>query len=73
MTFGGVMKIVAPWSDETVAALNHFQLDLVKGRGLAHGYTCGNEHPDTVLLVATPNGWLCPVLECRYVQDWAIG
>jgi hypothetical protein len=70
-------RIRAPWPQKTVDALNAFQ-----DRGLLHPFTCGGNRCDDAhkayaaehggdygQLVATPNGWKCPV--CDYRQDWA--
>jgi hypothetical protein len=71
-------KIVAPWDDATVAALNRWQ-----AAGFVHPFTCGGERSDAVhryyalaqgqgdrgILVATRDGWVCPA--CDYRQDWA--
>lgn len=66
--------IVAPWSERQVQALNEFQHS-----GLWHPFTCGrrSEHPgqwphqDEGILTATAQGWVCPVQECEYTQNWA--
>jgi hypothetical protein len=58
-------KIYAPWSYETTAALNSFQR-----RGEFHPFTCGVDSRHGSLL-ATANGWLCPVTTCDYRQKWA--
>lgn len=70
-------KIVAPWTQEQVDALNRYQRE-----GRFHPFTCGcrddeahraharaNGDPDYGLLVAGRGGWTCPV--CAYAQDWA--
>lgn len=72
-------KVKAPFTVEQVAALNRWQQ-----RGDVHPFTCasGNRmdaaheiyqagHPDQDYgqLVASVNGWFCPV--CSYRQDWA--
>jgi hypothetical protein len=67
----------APWTPEQVDALNRYQQSQ-----FVHPYTCGSrddeahdryagEHSqhDTGILVATPEGWRCPV--CDYTQDSA--
>jgi hypothetical protein len=75
-----VDKISAPWTMDQVDALNRYQR-----QGSFHPFTCGGERgdaahksyaqekgdPDWGLLVATPDGWICPV--CGYRQDWAHG
>lgn len=72
------MTITAPFTPEQVESLNRFQRS-----GEFHPFTCGGnrsdeahvayakEHgdPDYGLLVATPDGWVCPV--CDYKQGWA--
>ena len=67
----------APWTDEQVAALNAFQADR-----RVHPFTCPERGDDAHhrisvlaakrdvgMLVATRDGWVCPV--CGYTQDWA--
>lgn len=63
------MSVYAPWSPNEVAALNDYQQ-----AGWFHPFTCGirDEHPsDEGILVATENGWVCPVESCDYTQTWA--
>lgn len=62
-----------PWTDEQVANLNAFQQ-----AGTCHPFTCGSsrrtdaDHLDGEgVLVATPQGWVCPY--CNYRQDWCLG
>jgi len=71
-------KLKAPWTPSEVAALNRWQTF-----GRVHPFTCGNnrmdpahvayqaDHPDQDFgqLVASVNGWFCPV--CSYRQTWA--
>jgi hypothetical protein len=71
-------KISAPFTLEQVESLNKFQYNR-----RYHPFTCGNDRsdkahkgyatahdfPDNGLLVATQEGWVCPV--CRYTQSWA--
>ena len=56
-----------PWSPQQVINLNCFQ-----HAGKFHPFTCPR---DGTVLVATPNGWVCPAAdrswECSYTQDWA--
>lgn len=60
----------APWTPEQVAALNARQRD-----GSYHPFTCGGNRTDANhldgegVLVATPDGWVCPY--CDYRQNWA--
>lgn len=61
----------APWTPEQCDTLNAQQQ-----AGEFHPYTCGNRkdiektHADGEgILVATPDGWVCPW--CDYRQDWA--
>jgi len=68
----------SPWTPERVTALNKRQKN-----PSWHPYTCGGNRCDAAhvqhaeqhndrdygVLVATPNGWVCPV--CGYRQDWA--
>lgn len=58
-------RITAPWSQETVAALNTFQ-----ACGRMHPFTCGvaSQHG---ALIAKPDGWVCPKTSCAYRQVWA--
>jgi hypothetical protein len=63
-------KIKAPWTPETVKALNDFQHS-----GEWHPFTCGGSNRDKShldgegVLAATEYGWVCPY--CDYEQDWA--
>jgi hypothetical protein len=73
-------RVKAPWSAEQVANLNAWQ----KNRRF-HPFTCGGQrndaehnayaeaHPgaDRGQLVATEQGWICPVPGCGYTQQWA--
>lgn len=69
--------IKAPFSLGHVVALNRYQRD-----GRFHPFTCGNDRGNAAhreyqrqhggdfgQLVATTEGWVCPV--CDYTQDWA--
>jgi len=72
------MSVKAPWTEEQVNKLNEFQ----SSRRM-HPFTCGSgnrtdeahktyqaQHGgDFGQLVATTDGWRCPV--CDYRQDWA--
>lgn len=58
-------RIRAPWTVEQVAALNAFQ-----SAGRMHPFTCGGRHERHVSLLATEDGWVCPV-GCGYTQTWA--
>jgi hypothetical protein len=71
------VKIEAPWTVDQVVALNSWQR-----RGDVHPFTCGGDRTDADHrayatehnqdmgeLVATLNGWFCPV--CSYRQTWA--
>lgn len=55
------------WDQRTIDALNAHQRD-----GRYHPYTCGNGCRTSVL-VATPDGWVCPEPGCGYTQKWAHG
>lgn len=69
--------IQTPWTPEHVAMLNKQQND-----PFCHPYTCGGDRTDEAhtayqkehggdfgQLVATENGWICPV--CGYKQNWS--
>jgi len=71
------MKTTPPWSDEQVAKLNEWQRC-----SRVHPFTCGGDRTDAAhkryaaehggdfgQLLATPDGWVCPV--CDYRQAWA--
>lgn len=71
------MKIEPPWTPEQVAALNRWQRSPT-----VHPFTCGGDRGDAAhtayalehgqdkgQLVASVNGWFCPV--CAYRQTWA--
>jgi hypothetical protein len=63
-------EIRPPWSAETVEQLNRFQT-----AGRMHPFTCRAGHPEKTtsgpVLVATSDGWVCPDIDCSYVQRWA--
>lgn len=75
-------KSRVPWTEEQCRHLNERQ----KAHWL-HPYTCGGNRHDEAhrkyaeehgdgengLLVATPEGWVCPVPGCGYTQQWAHG
>lgn len=71
------MKVEAPWTLEQTVALNAWQRN-----ERVHPFTCGGDRADNAhiryaaahggdngQLMATPNGWFCPV--CNYTQNWA--
>lgn len=58
-------RIEAPWTPTQVAALDAFQ-----HRGDVHPFTCGREECRSTL-VATTEGWICPIIACGYKQNWA--
>lgn len=73
--------IYAPWNEEFVTKLNEQQ----KQRN-NHPYTCGSGNRSNLdhrayaekfnqydygILVATTEGWYCPVPGCNYKQTWA--
>jgi hypothetical protein len=61
------MKVIAPWSPETVDALNRFQ-----DWGVMHPFTCGIDSAHgTGKLRATEQGWKCTDPNCDYRQNWA--
>lgn len=66
----------SPWTAEQVEALNYYQADR-----RFHAFTCGGSRGDEAhqryalehgedmgQLIATQDGWVCPV--CDYTQDW---
>jgi len=64
-------RLVAPWTNAQVAALNRFQR-----YAFVHPFTClAITHPGDKMadkdrvLVATNAGWVCP--SCDYTQNWA--
>jgi hypothetical protein len=60
-------RITAPWTEDTIAALNAFQRS-----GRMHPFTCGNEqHRMHQTLIAEADGWHCPDETCDYRQNWA--
>jgi hypothetical protein len=60
-------NLIPPWSAETVDQLNAFQTG-----GRIHPFTCREAHPgERPVLVATPEGFVCPDPECGYTQPWA--
>lgn len=73
-------RIKAPFTPEQIEALNRYQTD-----ARYHAFTCGRNRTDAAhrayaeardqsdygILVATRDGWECPV--CGYTQDWAHG
>jgi hypothetical protein len=68
------MKITAPWDAATVAALNRWQaagsVHPFYRHDAAHAQSAALlGQSDGGVLVANPNGWLCPA--CGYTQDWA--
>lgn len=61
--------VTTPFTPEQVAVLNRFQASQYM-----HPFTCGkrSEHRDNEgILIATEEGWRCPVETCDYTQDWA--
>lgn len=61
------MKVIAPFTDAQVEALNRWQDDHGK-----HPFTCARDHDGgAVVLAVTRDGWYCPALGCDYEQDWA--
>lgn len=55
-------RIVPPWDDATVTALNAFQ-----HAGRMHPFTC--RYDSHHVLTATPSGWVCEL--DGYTQQWA--
>ena len=66
------LVIRAPFTSEQVEALNRYQ-----NSGEFHPFTCGGNRTDEKhldgegILVATPDGWVCPY--CEYKQNWTHG
>ena len=58
--------IRAPFSERQVAELNRYQV-----ADIMHPFTCPHDRHDEVVLLATTEGWHCPVRDCGYRQDWA--
>lgn len=55
----------APFSPAQVESLNRCQeADFVH-----HPFTCGKDSRH--VLLATEEGWMCPVVSCGFEQDWA--
>lgn len=77
----GPAMVVAPWTEEEVAALAAWQAS-----GMTHSYTCGicrdrdtqatikrggtYVPPPERALVPTPDGWTCQ--SCDFKQNWAL-
>lgn len=57
----------SPWDEETIDRLNAMQNE--HGLQRFHPYTCGNN--SNHILIATADGWKCPVEGCGYTQNWA--
>lgn len=69
-----VSRIDAPWSGEIVRVLNRWQAGHFPNQpdAATHPFTCGaDSHDGPVALLATPNGWICNIDGCDYVQTWA--
>lgn len=66
-------KLLAPWTEEQVEALNEYQRDApmtpftCPNRGYSHRFH--DDLRDIGVLVATEAGWTCR--DCAYTQDWA--
>ncbi len=62
--------VYAPWTNQQVAALRDYQTSFK-----FHPYTCkrcsDNDDLPSSILIPTTAGWVCPVHECGYTQDWA--
>lgn len=61
--------IYAPWTPEEVQNLNRWQV-----AGGMHPFTCGGQKHDGEIkpsLIAEHDGWVCPVVDCNYRQNWA--
>lgn len=63
-------KVNAPWTFEQVAKLNEAQFEYAHR---IHPFTCGKHHylESHPVLVATRDGWVCPIETCLYTQNWA--
>lgn len=59
--------IIAPWTEDQVAAINAWQAS-----GVVHPFTCEADHARQQTLVAERDGWHCPDPDCSYTQDWAM-
>lgn len=57
-------KIVAPFTEEQVKALNGWQQ-----WGQTHSFTCPAH--STEPLKAKTDGWHCEIADCGYTQNWA--
>lgn len=72
MTAEGASRLLPPWTDEQVRALNAYQQ-----AGYMHPFTCPNrsdgqhqnDGSDLGTLVAGTDGWWCR--DCEYTQRWA--
>jgi len=60
------MKVIAPWTTEEVKALNQYQK-----LNPTHAFICSEQHDKESVLVATEDGWICPIVGCYYARDWA--
>lgn len=63
--------VKAPWTDDQVRSLNAYQES-----GFMHPFICSehvddNLHADYEVLVASRDGWHCPVPGCAWHQVWA--
>lgn len=57
--------VMAPWDSRQVEMIRYHQ-----SSGLYHPYTCGGSHGEARVLSVTPEGFVCPVVECEYTQKW---
>ncbi len=68
--FYGMEKITAPFSEDQVNALNHYQEHTNFHPFTCWGVGCKKLYQNNGgKLMATPEGWICPCAEFK--QDWA--
>lgn len=58
-------RVDAPFTPDQVESLNAYQV-----AGVFHEFTCGGDHDESAMLLATTDGWVCSTL-CGYTQSWA--
>ena len=60
----------APWTPGTCAELNKAQNACKEGESK---YTCPHHDNQKPKLVASSNGWSCPIAGCNFKQDFFYG